>query len=318
MNHSMVYYSVGALLYCPANNSSVASSVISGGFGSKYSLALCLEDTINDSHVAQAESQLLCSLSHIVGEAQSKDFYMPKLFIRVRNTSQIERLVCLAGSSASIITGFILPKFSLENADGYINAISKLNANTTQYYMMPIFENPCIVNLQERRQILYSLKEKLDPVSESVLNIRVGGNDLCNVFGLRRHRNETIYDIKPVADILSDIVTVFGPEYIVSGPIWEYYSGENWDTGMRHEIAKDKAFGFIGKTVIHPKQIEIVNQCYAVTAEDYQDALSILDWDEKNPKLVSGSTARERMNEYKTHYRWAIRTKFLADFYGVV
>ena len=49
MKNNSIYYSVGALLYSPADKKELAEYIISEKFGSKYSLALCLEDTINDS-----------------------------------------------------------------------------------------------------------------------------------------------------------------------------------------------------------------------------------------------------------------------------
>ncbi len=46
MKDSALYYSVGALLYCPANNESISDSIILNKFVKPFSLALCLEDTI--------------------------------------------------------------------------------------------------------------------------------------------------------------------------------------------------------------------------------------------------------------------------------
>ncbi len=74
-----------------------------------------------------------------------------------------------------------------------------------------------MIHLQHRHQILYTLKEKLDAIEPLVLNIRVGGNDLCHVFGFRRHVTQSIHDIRPISDIFSDIITVFGMDYVISG-----------------------------------------------------------------------------------------------------
>ncbi len=63
MNNSLLYYSVGALLYCPANRRTIADSIINNRFGTKYSLALCLEDTIRDDCVAEAE-HILADKAH--------------------------------------------------------------------------------------------------------------------------------------------------------------------------------------------------------------------------------------------------------------
>lgn len=318
MKNALLCYSVGALLYCPANNDRIAASVIHEKFGKHYSLALCLEDTINDNCVAEAEEKLIQSLQTIDKERDFASFYLPKTFIRVRRPEQIGNILKRLGSAGGLITGFIVPKFSLDNADSYIDAVVEANGNSRHtVYLMPIFESPAIIHLQNRYQILYSLKEKLDTIRELVLNIRVGGNDLCHMFGFRRHSNESIHSIRPIANIFSDIITVYGMDYVVSGPVWEYYNGDHWDAGLLQEIEEDKLCGFIGKTVIHPKQIELVHSAYQVTQKDVEDAKSILNWNPSNPSFVSGSLSKERMNEYKTHSNWAYKTLMLSEAYGI-
>lgn len=318
MKDSLIYYSVGALLYCPANNETIVQSIISGRFKSKYSLALCLEDTINDDCIKEAEEKLIASLQAIYEKKKTTDFYLPKIFIRVRCPEQIQSLFDRFGDANELVTGFIIPKFALDNADVYINTMIQLNKTATRtIYMMPIFESPTLINLQDRYSILYTLKEKLDSVEEFVLNIRVGGNDLCHMFGFRRHATESIHNIAPIANIFSDIITVFGMDYVISGPVWEYYSGENWDLGLMAELKQDRLSGFTGKTAIHPNQIELIHAAYKVSATDFADAKSILNWDDTSDKFVSGSVTKERMNEYKTHHNWAKKILFLAEYYGV-
>ncbi len=102
---------------------------------------------------------------------------------------------------------------------------------------MPIYDSLA------RIDILYLLRSY-------ILNIRVGGNDLCHMFGFRRHANESIHSIRPVSDIFSDIITVYGMDYVISGPVWEYYAGDSWKEGMIQEIQGGQTLGFIGKTVI--------------------------------------------------------------------
>lgn len=318
MNNSLLYYSVGALLYCPANRRTIVDSIINNRFGTKYSLAMCLEDTIRDDCVAEAEHILAGSLHQLEQQSQQKDFYMPKIFVRVRNARQIKRLHKAFGAGAKLVKGYILPKFSLENAAEYIQEIVNVNeASNEPVYTMPIFESPSIINLQNRYEILYTLKEKLDQIEDRVLNIRVGGNDLCHAFGFRRHDDESIHQIRPIANIFSDIITVYGMDYVVSGPVWEYYHSHNWEKGLYHEIADDKLCGFVGKTVIYPSQIAVVNEAYKVSENDYQDAAAVLNWDRSSHSLVAGSASKERMNEYKTHSHWALRTLLMAEYFGV-
>lgn len=318
MKNDVLYYSVGALLYCPANKKSIADSIINESFGTKFSLALCLEDTINDKFVAEAEQDLVESINRIYISSQEKSFYLPKIFIRVRVPEQVVRLTRALGESISVITGFIIPKFCLETSGTYINEIIRANEIANKkLYMMPIYESSTIINLNTRYELLYELKDSLAKVEDLVLNIRVGGNDLCHVFGFRRHSDESIHRIRPIANIFSDMITVYGTDYVVSGPVWEYYSGDNWEKGLIAEIKDDQLCGFTGKTVIHPKQIEVVNKTYRVSRADYNDAQSILGWNKDSNSLVCGSESKERMNEYKTHVNWAHKTMYLAEAFGI-
>ena len=312
-------YSVGALLYSPAINKNVAGLVISEQLIQPYSLALCLEDTISENTVELAEKQLAITLKTIAAELSGNAFYLPKIFIRVRSSSQLLRICEEISEWSHIVKGFIFPKYSLDNADEYNSAMIEINSSSEhKFYMMPILESRDIIDFSSRYKVLLNLKEKIDSVKDIVLNIRVGGNDFSNEFAVRRHYDETIYDILPIANLLGDILTVFSREYVVSGPVWEYFSSENeeWKTGLRNELKLDRLNGFIGKTVIHPKQISIVNEALKVTNKDYEDAKEILNWDE-NGLLVGKSFAGERMNEVKTHINWAFKTMTLAQIYGV-
>ncbi len=318
MKDNILYYSVGALLYCPANRKSIVDSITSEKFGTKFSLALCLEDTIHDNFVEEAERILIDSIHKIFISYERQSFFLPKIFIRVRNPKQITYLTKAFGSSIEMITGFIIPKFTIDNAKEYIQAIIKGNeAAKKSLYMMPIYENSSIVDLRKRFDILYHLKDILSKVEEHVLNIRVGGNDLCHIFGFRRNCDESIHKIKPISNIFSDIVTVYGMDYVISGPVWEYYSGYHWKEGLLEEIGDDKLCGFIGKTVIHPNQISVVNEAYKVSENDFHDAKAILNWNPDTNAFVSSNLAKERMNEYKTHSHWAKQTLYLAEAFGV-
>lgn len=318
MKNSIIYYSVGALLYCPANRKNVAEAIVSGKFGTKYSLAFCLEDTVAEASVAEAEEILRDTLATLQSAFEKHDFYLPKIFIRVRSAAQISHLCKLLGSLTSLLCGFILPKFSMGNADAYLEEFSKVaRSDDNPLYIMPILESDTMIDLRTRYDILYGLKDKLAPVESNVLNLRVGGNDLCHAFGFRRHADESIHQIRPVANLFSDIVTVFGREYIISGPVWEYFAGDLWETGLKNEIALDLLMGFTGKTVIHPNQIRLVNESLMVWEEDYLSAKAILNWDSTAASLVSGDPQAKRMNEYNTHKNWAEKIMYLSEYYGV-
>lgn len=313
-------YSVGALLYSPALNVKVADAIIKEKYGKQFSLALCLEDTIADDSVEVAEKQLMNTLQRI-NEAKNKaSFFLPKIFIRVRSPKQLEKIYLMLEEQMDIVTGFIFPKYSVGNAAEYNSIMKNINTKASKrIYMMPILESKDIVDFKTRRSVLNTIKEEIDSVKEYVLNVRVGGNDFSNEFSTRRHYDETIYDVLPIAQLLGDILTVFSREYVVSGPVWEFFASDNgeWKTGLKQELKLDKLNGFVGKTVIHPKQIAVVNEALKVSNKDFEDAKEILNWDEDGLQ-VGKSFAGERMNEVKTHYNWAMKTLVLAQIYGVL
>lgn len=316
MSQSVSPYAVGALLYTPANRENIAQSVIAGRFDTPYSLALCLEDSISDQAVPAAEYNVVQILKQIA-QAET-EFYKPLIFVRVRNPEQIGRLYAQMGEGSKVLTGFIVPKCTADNLPEYLAQVNAIRKQE-RIYLMPILESIDLAEPDTRQVQLRKIKEILDANKECILNVRVGGNDFCHIFGLRRHTSETIHDIRCVDRILSDIIAYFSRDYVVSGPVWEYFDDPDgaWRTGMLRETQMGVLNGFIGKTVIHPNQIAVVNEALQVSAEDYADACAILGMAENTDFLVSKSARGGRMNEYKTHTKWAHRICTLAEIYGV-
>lgn len=307
-------------MYSPASNNTIANTVVQGKLGNKYSLALCLEDTIASDMVEIAEQQVKQTLKQIYEAFNSKEMYLPKIFIRVREPEQMGRVFAQVREYQTVLSGFIFPKYTVTNAHLYNEELLKINdSSMKKLYMMPILESKDIVDFSSRSEVLGEIKDQIDAVNTYVLNVRVGGNDFSNEFSSRRHYDETIYDILPIAQLLSDILTVFSREYVVSGPVWEFFSSDNdeWKIGLQKELKLDKLNGFIGKTVIHPKQIPVVNEMLKVARKDYEDAKSILSWDNSGLQ-VGKSYGGERMNEVRTHYNWAKKMLLLSELYGIL
>lgn len=313
-------YSLGALLYSPALNQKIGQSVVSGRLGGRYSLALCLEDTVPPGMVPAAEAQAAATLREISSALGQRKFFLPRIFIRVREPEQILRVFEAIKGCGHVFTGFVLPKYTVSNAAAYNEAMAKANAASARpVYMMPILESGDLVDLRFRAQRLGEIKDALGTVRDLVLNVRVGGNDFSNAFGVRRHWDETIYEIQPLAQLLGDILAMFSGEYVVAGPVWEFFSGEGgcWEKGLRRELKLDRLNGFVGKTVIHPNQIPVVNEMMRIPKKDFEDARSILGWN-TDSLLVGKSCGGERMNEVRTNYNWAQKTAVLAEIYGTV
>lgn len=311
---SELAYHVGSLLYMPALQENIASKIMNKSVPYLTSAAFCLEDTILDEALEEAE-QALCRIFSALYAAGREDF--PLLFIRIRSAQHMQRIFRKLGRTAALLTGFILPKFDLSNADDYLSALQDIN-QYQRIYAMPILESRPVADMSTRQQELNQLYKKLMSVYPLILNIRVGGNDFCNLYGLRRTQNETIYQIGIIRDILADILNRFSGEFVVSAPVWEYFgTGDlSWAEGMKKELSLDRLNGFIGKTAIHPSQLRLIWESLKVSEEDYCDACRILDW-QTPQKAVQKGYSGSRMNERNCHGKWAKKIKILGDLYGV-
>lgn len=312
-------YRVGGLLYAPALMEKAADKIIEKTYPYMNAAALCLEDSICDEALEQAEHQLKRTLFRVKQACPAPNDH-PLLFVRIRTPEHMNHVHKFLGAEESILTGYILPKFDLSNAERYIRLIESYNQNRSQtLYIMPILESLSLADTAQRVANLTALKALLDTVRPYVLNVRVGGNDFNHLYGLRRSAYQTIYDIGVIRDILIDIINVFGIDYVVSAAVWEHF-GENpkdaWATGLKREIELDLLNGFVGKTAIHPSQLPIIFNALKVSRTDYDDALNILNWQSKSYGVAKSANG-SRMNEVKCHTKWAKRIKALGDVYGI-
>lgn len=319
---SLLQYAVGALLYAPANHPGVGDDICRSRYPQLKNIALCLEDAVLDDTLAEAELLLMRTVEKIydaVCAGRLPAAQVPLLFVRVRSPEQMRSLFSKLGESAGILTGFVLPKFDTANMHAYCEVAAKLRAAAAApLYILPIIESAAVMRAATRASELAGIRRTLDDMRDAVLNVRVGGNDFCNIFGLRRDRGHTIYDIAVVRDVLADIFNAFGADYVVSAPVWEYFGApgdESWSRGLQAELALDRLNGFVGKTAVHPSQLEVIQRAFVVDRGDYEDARATLNW--TNGTGVSKSAHSLRMNEVKSHQKWALRTMMLAEVYGV-
>lgn len=312
-------YQVGGLLYTPAVNTGIAEKILDHAYPCLTSMAFCLEDSIRDEALAEAEETLKQTLSSLREKQIPRD-QLPLLFVRVRTPRHLAHVHRLLGEESDILTGYILPKFDLTNCGQYVQIIQQINMGRSRsLYVMPILESKMIADLEKRTATLMSLKGMLDSIQEYVLNVRVGGNDFSNLYGLRRGVHQNIYQVGVIRDILVDIVNVFAVDYVVSGPVWEYFgTDENapWAEGLRKELELDLLNGFIGKTCIHPCQLPIIFDSLKVRRADYEDAIHILGWRQR-ALGVEKSADGSRMNEVKCHQKWALRIATMGKVYGI-
>lgn len=86
--------------------------------------------------------------------------------------------------------------------------------------------------------------------------------------------------------------------------------------GLIKEIQLDRLNGLIGKTIIHPTHINVVNAMHVVTHEEYLDALDVMG-NQHGTIGVQKSEYANKMNEMKPHSEWAKKILIRAEVYGV-
>jgi len=342
---SLLQYCLGGTLYMPATKD-VLQKLLMNGFPGLTSMIMCFEDAIAERELPEAEKNIIKLLNSIIQALQNnkvEQSSLPLIFLRVRDSIHFKDFTAkLTLGQLEVLTGFVFPKVDSENLYGFLECLEVLRLRSgSKLYGMPILEGKMIAQNETRAGELAKLRIILSSFKSSILNIRVGANDFSSFFGVRRGINYSIYDISTVRDCLADILNYFsreGEDYIISAPVWEYFLAdkkENIDhllegdihksllsrnailndavDGLLREIILDKANGFVGKTVIHPSHIKYVNSLQAVTREEYEDALQVLQID---GGVCKGSN--NKMNEGNPHKNWARRIVCMADAYGVV
>src|SRR5690606_3708534 len=93
---------------------------------------------------------------------------------------------------------------------------------------MPVIESTAAVYAESRTEMLHDVARLLAKHRHRILAVRIGATDLSAAYGLRRPPDLTIYDIQPVASVICDVVNILGRAdgtgYVVTGPVWEYFS----------------------------------------------------------------------------------------------
>ncbi|MBT2289899.1 HpcH/HpaI aldolase/citrate lyase family protein [Paenibacillus albidus] len=358
ISKELLAYAVGAALYMPATRPTVAEDIVKLASSGLVTVIIDLEDAIGDGEVNAAEQSIVRHLAYLAAYAENEaggERALPLLFIRVRNPEQLQQLIFQLGSLITMLTGFVFPKFSVENGVEYFEAIADYNSSrgygAPVLYGMPILESAPIIFRESRVESLMSIKGLLGEYRDYVLNVRIGATDFSSLFGLRRSPDISIYDLTPIRDCMADIINIFGrmdEGYVISGPVWEYFANKGHrvlrpqlrqtpfeDTygkngrhlrnnyisssmdGLIREVILDKENGIVGKTIIHPSHLRPVQALYTVMHEEYVDAMGIVESNDGS-RGVFKSEYYNKMNEIKPHLNWAKRILLRSQIYGVL
>lgn len=349
----LLSYSLGATLYTPATRPDFQDDIIKQKQKGLTSLVIDLEDAVGDLDVEFAEICLkegMLQLYQNINHGMLSINELPLLFFRIRHVEQFKRIYQSLGQTFPLFTGVVIPKFEADSGKELLTEISHISKRGQPFYCMPILESEKVIKKETRLEELVRIKNVLDEYRENILNVRIGATDFSGIYGIRRNAETTVYEIAVIRDCIADIINIFQRAdcpYVVSGPVWEYFStkermlkpqlrqtpfrihfGENGMKlrlelidhnmdGLIREVLLDIANGLIGKTIIHPSHIKIVQALNVVSYEEYVDALNIVE-SATGEFGVRKSQFANKMNEIKPHLYWAQRVLLKSKVYGVL
>jgi citrate lyase beta subunit len=288
------YLDLGASLYVPATRPDLAAVANREKYPGLRSVIFCTEDSVRGDEVPAALANLQAMLRRL-GPADLLRF------VRVRNPAVLRAVLQLEGVER--LTGFVLPKVTRRNLDAYFRAFSRGD----RFAVMPTLETVEVFDTAEMTALRRYLVQH--PWRDRILSLRIGGNDLLNLLGLRRPRGRTIYKT-PLGATIARLVTTFRPfGFNLTAPVCEYLDDEAM---LIREVREDLANGLFGKTAIHPRQVALIEEQFRVRPRELETARRILQ--EGAPAVFR---LHDAMCEPATHRHWATLVCERARLYGV-
>jgi citrate lyase beta subunit len=285
---------LGASLYAPAHRSDLAEIAGGNKFPQLRSVIFCTEDAVHEQNLPLA----LANLAALLPELKPGPLLR---FIRPRNPAVLQQLLQMDGIEQ--IQGFVLPKFDLHGLTDWLRVWDHRH----RHWLMPILET---AEAFDRRK-MELLRDRLEECGwrDQVLCLRIGGNDLLNLLGIRRGRGATVYDT-PLRNVIADLACIFLPAgHHLSAPVFEYLDAPET---LAREVELDLLHGLTGKTAIHPAQISVIEQGYRVGHDDYEMAAAVLA-----PDAAAVFRLHDTFCEPATHRRWAAGVLERVRIFGV-
>ncbi|ADC63493.1 HpcH/HpaI aldolase/citrate lyase family protein [Allochromatium vinosum] len=276
-------YRLGGSLYVPVTHRDVLRIANGLKWPELRSVIFCTEDAVAPSALQSG----LANLRDCLDAMEPRPSLLR--FVRVRNPEILDWLLALPGIEK--LDGFVLPKFDLSNADRYLEPL----VGDSGHLCMPTLETRDVFEPVRMAALRDHLLER--GYHERILALRIGGNDLLSLLGIRRPRDRTIYRT-PLGQTIAQLVTCFKPYgFQLTAPVFEHIDHPEV---LHEELSDDIAHGLCGKTAIHPSQLPLIEASFRVAPTDLEAARRILEESEQAVFKFGGS-----MCELATHSTWA-------------
>ena len=312
--HTHHPYQLGASLYMPATRQDIWQVIKRDKLPTINSIIICVEDAVshNDVELALERLQTLLNtwakhVDSINDPSKPEDSKLenptrPLVFVRPRNPIMLQKLAHY--KNIELLDGFVMPKVDMCSLSNWRMACQNLSA---EQLLMPTLETAALFDPHHNQELAIGFKEAF---SQPVFALRIGGNDLFAALRLRRPKNSIVYDT-PIGTLAYQLLGCFVPHgFYLSAPVFEYL---DQPTLFMQELTRDVSLGLVGKTVIHPSQIALVQQAYCVPASVLDEAQAILHTEAKAVFKYNNT-----MLEPATHRAWATEIINRAKVFGTI
>lgn len=313
-HHTYHPYQLGASLYMPATRQDIWQVIKRDKLPTINSIIICLEDAVSHSDVALALTRLQALLntwaSHVnsinvpssQADTHTQQPTRPLVFVRPRNPMMLQELAGFA--HIDLLDGFVMPKVDMYSLSNWRMACQNLSADQL---LMPTLETAALFNPHHNQDLAIAFKEAF---SQPIFALRIGGNDLFSALRLRRPKDSIVYDT-PIGTLAYQLLGCFVPHgFYLTAPVFEYL---DQPTLLMQELTRDVSLGLVGKTVIHPSQIALVQQAYCVPGSTLDEAQAILHSEAKAVFKYNNT-----MLEPATHRAWAHEVVKRAEVFGTI
>ena len=288
---------LGGTLYIPATHNALRQVIMGHLQVQPDSVIICFEDSVSVDDASKAIYHFP-NILHLLSSCTNQQI---KFFVRPRTPQMLKQLTKM--DNAHYLTGAVLPKWDTDTIAAWSNAISA----QPDWIIMPILETIKVLQPDSMRRLCDQLYNS--PMAGRVAALRVGGNDLMALLGLRQERKKNLYN-GPLASVMFDLLRIFPPAgFPLTAPVFDFFDDHQ---ALLQEAELDMLYGFYGKTAIHPAQLSVIRYAYQPKVEDTALAQRIL-----NPGTPKVFRIDGRMIEVAVHSNWAHRVLQRAYRFGV-
>ena len=209
-----------------------------------------------DSVISYDKDAARILINNFLKKFSFKDF---DIYIRINDSLNPNFLKDVEATIDLNINGYVLPKASLE-------AIKNLNSLIGSKKIIPIIESPlALLNAKEIAQ------------AKNVSGLLLGAEDYTKELGIKRTLEGT--EILYARSYIAIICNAYGIESIDTP-----YTSKDDEIGLKEDSINAKNLGFTAKSLIHPNQVDIVNEVFSPTSSEIFEAKRIIKKSEEASK----------------------------------